>query len=121
MAANQYEPALRYLLQLSDDIESALLLDPDGKVLASVPEAAPMARSAAAEMLEAAHGLRNGGNESIEIDALYERDFVFLVSSNGFALVCVAGRLSLPGIVLHEMRLVLSDLSAESSTSGGGG
>lgn len=112
MAANANELALRYLLQLSSDIVAAILLSEDGELLASAPHPAEGAAGAAArDLVRATLELRDGQESLIELDALCDRDSVLVLASDGLAMVCVASRLALPGIVLHEMRSVLSDLA----------
>ena len=111
MAADQNELALRYLLQLSSDIRSAILLSESGELLASVPSRADADTAAAAsELVRTALELRDGESEPIELDVLCEGESVHLTARDGLAIVCVADRLALPGIVLHEMRSVLADL-----------
>jgi hypothetical protein len=111
MAANANELALRYLLQLSSDIAAAMLFTEDGELLATAPDLSGEPAAPARDLMRATLELRNGQEEAIELDALCERDSVFVLASHGLAMVCVASRLALPGIVLHEMRSVLSDLA----------
>jgi hypothetical protein len=119
MAANAQELALRYLLALSGDVRSAMLLTETGELLASAPGSAGEPASVdARELIEATLGFRNGGAEAVELDILCTRESVFVLVDRGLAMVCVADRLALPGIVLHEMRVVLGDLAegGESAT-----
>jgi hypothetical protein len=123
VAANAQELALRYLLALSSDIRTAALLREDGRLLASAPD--PLDDSAAADarqLVGAALGFRHGTSanpmhdEPIELDILCSRDSVYVLADGGVALVCVAERQALPGIVLHEMRSVLGDLDGGEAT-----
>ncbi|MEX0745401.1 MAG: hypothetical protein WD118_07340 [Phycisphaeraceae bacterium] len=118
MAADQHELALRYLLQLSSDIRSAMLLR-GGDLLAAAPSPALDASvEAASELVRMALDLRNGEPEAVELDVLCESEAVYVIARDGIAMVCVADRLALAGIVLHEMRAVLADLDVPDGSAG---
>ena len=119
MAADQHELALRYLLQLSSDIRSAMLLRGSSVLLAAAPSpAADASVDAASELVRAALDLRNGEPEAVELDVLCESEAVYVIAHDGIAMVCVADRLALAGIVLHEMRAVLADLDVPDGSAG---
>jgi hypothetical protein len=107
-----HELALRYLLELSTDVRAALLVDAAGDVIAAAPDApSEEAARATSELARRARELAGPGRRSIELDVTVESGTVFLVSEEGSpALVCVTGRLALPGLVLHDMRTVLNDI-----------
>jgi hypothetical protein len=107
------ELALRYLLELSTDIRLALLLDRQGELIAAAPERpSEHVAGLAGELTREAGALGGSPSESVELDAVAERGGVFLINDDGVALVCVTGRLALPGLILHDMRAVLDDLRA---------
>jgi hypothetical protein len=112
MEAMTHGLALRYLLELSTDIRLALLLDADGGVIAAAPHV-PDARLAGvgSELArEAAELAPDGDATPLEIDATVDGGAVFLVRDRGQTLLCVTGRFALPGLILHDMRVVLNDL-----------
>jgi hypothetical protein len=107
-----HELALRYMLELSSDIRVAFLIDQQGKLIAAAPER-PSERIAGvgAELVGEALSLaRERGDTSVELDATLERGAVFVVCEHGLALVCVTGQFALPGLILHDMRIALSDM-----------
>jgi hypothetical protein len=110
MEAVTHELALRYLLELSTDIRVALLIDKEGKLVASAPEA-PSKQSArrGEKLAREAIALASGGRP-VEVDVSVEDGTVFVVREDEPALVCVAGPFALPGLILHDMRVVLGDL-----------
>jgi hypothetical protein len=109
------ELGLRYLLELSTDIRLALLLDRQGELIAAAPERPSEHVAGLAGQLMREAGALGGSaatSGSVELDAIAERGAVFLIEDDGTALLCVTGRLALPGLILHDMRAVLDDLRA---------
>jgi len=94
--------ALDYLRELSADLRDGVVLGPSGEYLAGVPAmAAP-----AAELL-AALGAAPAGQ------ALLRAGAVFVARAEGLAVAIACGPRALPGLALHDLRLVLSDLGAQ--------
>ena len=111
MPAVTEELALRYLLELSTDIRAALIVAPNGQVTASAPERADAdSRERSAALVREAAELANGSKLPVELDVTLPAGGVFLVSEEQRSLVCVTGRFALPGLILHDMRVVLDDL-----------
>jgi len=92
------ELALAYLRELSGDVESAVLLDGGGAPLAGDEALAPAAR----ELLAA--------TDAPALEVLTPEGDVFAARSERYAIVVTARRAALPGLVRHDLRLVLSDL-----------
>jgi hypothetical protein len=113
-----HELALRYLLELSADIRSAHLVDAGGELIAAAPETpSERAASVSGELAREARALAGNRRSSIEVDVTVDGGAVFLVYEGGSpALICVAGRFALPGLVLHDMRTVLSDIRQGGAT-----
>jgi hypothetical protein len=107
-----HELALRYMLELSNDIRVAFLIDEQGALLAAAPEQ-PSERIArvGAELAREARSLaREHAASSFDLDVTLERGAVFVVCDDGPALVCVTGQFALPGLILHDMRVALADM-----------
>jgi hypothetical protein len=111
MPAVTEELALRYLLELSTDIRAALLLGREGELLASAPERPdPHSLERCAVLSREADALANGAGGPVELDITLPGGAVFLVREGERSLVCVTGPFALPGLILHDMRVVLDDL-----------
>jgi hypothetical protein len=107
-----HELALRYMLELSTDIRVAFLVDDRGGLIAGAPER-PSERIAriGAELVGEARSLaRERDSASVDLDVTLERGGVFVVCEDALALVCVTGPFALPGLILHDMRIALSDI-----------
>jgi hypothetical protein len=121
MEAVTHGLALRYLLELSTDIRLALLLGADGGLIAAAPET-PDERITllGRELAREAVALAPDENATpLEVDATVDGGAVFLVRDRGQTLLCVTGRFALPGLILHDMRVVLNDLHRGSAEEGG--
>jgi len=117
MEAVTHELALHYLLELSTDIRVAFLFDRNGNLVASAPEA-PSERAAQSgeELAREVIALAPDPQAPVEADVTVEGGTVFVVREDDPALVCVAGPFALPGLVLHDMRVVLGDLKRGGAT-----
>jgi hypothetical protein len=112
MEAVTQELALRYLLELSTDIRLAVLVREDGELIAAAPDppserAAGIGSELAREALALATDSQPG---AFELDVTVDGGAVFLVREDGPVLICVTGPFALPGLILHDMRVVLGDL-----------
>jgi hypothetical protein len=112
MEAATNELALRYLLELSTDIRLALLVDDEGELLASAPERPnEQTLTVCADMAREAAALAGDERSTpLEVDVTLEGGGVFIVREGGPVLLCVTGPFALPGLILHDMRVVLDDL-----------
>ena len=111
MEAATQELALRYLLELSTDIRLAVLLNEEGALLAGAPEHPSEAiQRLGDELVSEARKIAPEKSDPIEIDVAVDGGAVFLVREEGQALLCLTGPFALPGLILHDMRIVLNDL-----------
>jgi hypothetical protein len=112
MEAVSHELALRYLLELSTDIRLALLLDTAGDMIAAAPDRPAEDTLRAAQQLagEASELAGDDVSTPLELDVTLESGAVFVVREAGPVLLCVTGPFALPGLILHDMRVVLDDL-----------
>jgi hypothetical protein len=111
MEAVTHELALRYLLELSTDIRVALLVDRNGNLVASAPERpSEEAVRTGQGLAREATALAPDDQTPVEVDVTVDGGTVFVVREDEPALVCVAGPFALPGLILHDMRVVLGDL-----------
>jgi hypothetical protein len=92
--------ALEYLRELSADIRSGVVLDPDGALLAGPEELAGPARD-----LLAASG------EAREVQVATATGAVFAARSDRHTVVVVCGRFALPSLIRYDLKLVLADLA----------
>ena len=106
------ELVLRYLLELSTDIRLALLLDDDGELVAAAPERPGERTLRVCEKLarEASEFAGDDRATPLELDVTLDGGAVFVVREGGPVLLCVTGPFALPGLILHDMRVVLEDL-----------
>jgi hypothetical protein len=117
--SSAHDLALRYLLELSTDIRGALLLDRDGRLLASAGHLAAEDLASVGERLAAsARDLsRNGpapgqepGHPAIEIDVHSAGGAMFLLGEAQHVMACVTNRSVHPGLIFYDMHAVLRDL-----------
>jgi hypothetical protein len=111
MEAVSHELALRYLLELSTDIRVALSIEGDGDLVAAAPEAPSHdAARRVIEIARAALTLAEDHETPVEVDVSVGGGAVFLVREGRSTLVCITGPFALPGLILHDMHVVLADL-----------
>jgi hypothetical protein len=94
--------ALEYLRTLSADIEDAVVLTADGRLLAGNEALAEPANQLLAEAPDAD-----------DIEVATPEGSVFAARSDDHALILVTGRFALPALVRYDLRMVLSDLAGE--------
>jgi hypothetical protein len=92
--------ALDYLRELSADIRSGVVLNPEGALLAG-PE----------HLSEAARDLLDAAPAAEELHVSTADGAVFAARSPKHAVVVVCGRLALPSLIRYDLRLVLADMS----------
>ena len=121
MEAATQELVLRYLLELSTDIRLALLLGEDCELLAAAPERPSQETldTCATLAREAAELAGDSRATPLELDVTLDGGAVFVVREGGPVLVCVTGPFALPGLILHDMRVVLDDLRRGSAVEAG--
>jgi len=119
MAATSHELALRYLLELSNDIRAALLYDRSGQLLAAAPGAPPgRLAELGARLLEEAGALAQEEAETVELDAGCEGGWVFLIRAPEVVMLCLTERSVLPGLVFYDMHAILNDLDRAARAEG---
>jgi predicted regulator of Ras-like GTPase activity (Roadblock/LC7/MglB family) len=109
MDANE---ALARLLQVSEDIRSAVVFERGGEPLgATVDEEDARELGALGEaMLAYAETLRDSA-EVRQLEAVTAEGAVYVVTDGERAVLAVTGPGSLPGLVQHDVRSVLGSLS----------
>ena len=129
---SSHDLALRYLLELSADIRGALLLDREGRLLATAGHLPPDDLAAIGQRLaDSARALsQNGGpadhgheHGAVEIDVLSGAGAMFLLGEADLVMACVTNRNVHPGLIFYDMHAVLRDLeraaAAEARREGG--
>ena len=105
--------ALTELTALSSRIESAVVLDADGKVLGSVGEAAEGLADATGELLAAAGGLRSSENEVTRIEVELAEGGLFVLRESGRTIAATASPDAVAGIVVYDLRTCLEGIDSK--------
>ena len=109
--SSAHDLALRYLLELSTDIRGALLLDRDGRLLASAGHLAAEDLASVGERLAAsARDVASADHAAIEIDVHSAGGAMFLLGEAQHVMACVTNRSVHPGLIFYDMHAVLRDL-----------
>jgi hypothetical protein len=111
--------ALADLIEISPQIEAAVVVDGEGGVLGSVgvpePSAAGIARSGLA-LLEAAAQFRSEGGSVTQLHAALHGGDVFAVAETGDrTVVAVVSRGATPGLLFYDLKRCLSALDEEAA------
>lgn len=104
--------APRRLVEISEDVRAAVLVDPAGGLVAASGADRPRAR----QMAGLAHELvaaADAGGPVEQVEAQTGDGAVFVVRDAEYILACVARRLALPALVLYDMRQTLLALEGE--------
>jgi predicted regulator of Ras-like GTPase activity (Roadblock/LC7/MglB family) len=105
------ESAPTRLMEMSEDVRAAVLLDSAGALLSSSepdPDLAQKLADLTRELIEAADAVAPEPTEQIE--ARVEGGAVFAVRSVRHTLACVVRRLALPALVLYDLRQTMLEL-----------
>ncbi|MBA3331469.1 MAG: roadblock/LC7 domain-containing protein [Actinobacteria bacterium] len=111
--------ALDELMDLSSQVEAAVVLDEGGNVLASTlpDERAPGLARAGSRLLEAAGRVRTGAESGqvSQIGAATPTGSVFLVREGNRTILATTGAAPTAGLVLYDLRTCLRSLGEEIS------
>ena len=105
------DQALAELLDVSEDVIAAVILDADGRPKAATVGDAEAAKAAeiAAAMLAYGDALRSRVSAA-RLEAVTADGNVFALREGGAAIVAATGRDSVAGLVLHDLRTTLRKL-----------
>lgn len=106
-AAQTPELALRYLDELSTDIEAALILDQGGSLAAASEgdgHRAARMRDLVLELFE------HAGEAACQVEVTTPEGGVFAVREHGWTVAVVTGRFALPSLTFFDLRSVAADL-----------
>lgn len=107
--------ALADLTEISSQIESAVVLDADGAVLASTladEERSSRLARAGSELFDAAAGRLGGeGRDLLRVEAALDDGSVFVVREHGHSLVATTTPAPTSGLVLYDLGTCLSSLA----------
>jgi hypothetical protein len=92
--------ALDYLRELSADIHTGVVLDPDLELLAG-PES----------MAEPARELLAAAGDAVDLHVTTGDGAVFAARDEHHVIVIAAGRFALPSLARYDLRMVLADLA----------
>lgn len=102
------------LVELSEDVRAAVLVDSAGALIAASDPDAARARKLAdltRKLVEAADAAAPEPTEQIE--ARLEDGAVFAVRTVRHVLACVTRRLALPSLVLYDLRQAMQELEGQ--------
>ena len=102
------DQALVELLDVSEDVVAAVILDSEGRPKAATVGDAEAAKAAeiAAAMLAYGDALRSGVSTA-RLEAVTADGNVFALREGSAAIVAATGRDSIAGLVLHDLRTTL--------------
>jgi predicted regulator of Ras-like GTPase activity (Roadblock/LC7/MglB family) len=102
------DQALAELLDVSEDVVAAVILDSEGRPKAATVGDAEAAKAAeiAAAMLAYGDALRSGVSAA-RLEAVTADGNVFALREGSAAIVAATGRDSVAGLVLHDLRTTL--------------
>jgi predicted regulator of Ras-like GTPase activity (Roadblock/LC7/MglB family) len=109
------EQALADLMEISSQVETAVVLDGDGAVAASsipIRERAERLGRAAREALAAAEVLRPGERVT-QLEAATRDGTFFVVRDSGRTIAATTGRSPTTGLVLYDLRTCLRTVERE--------
>ena len=101
------------LVELSEDVRAAVLMDSAGSLIAaSDPDGTRAARLAelTQELIEAADAVAPEPTEQLEVRV--EGGAVFAVRTVRHTLACIVRRLALPALVLYDLRQAMQELES---------
>jgi hypothetical protein len=111
MAATAHDLALRYLLELSADIRGALLMEPDGALLATAGRLPPdRLEETGRRIVREVGRLAPGGDRVVEVDSFAGRGAMFVLAEAGHVMVCTTNRAVNAGLIFYDMHAVLRDI-----------
>jgi predicted regulator of Ras-like GTPase activity (Roadblock/LC7/MglB family) len=113
--------ALAELVELSSQVERAVVLRADGSVLAATPEddaAAPTLARAALDVLATAFELRSSPQEVTRVEVELEEGAVFVLREGGRTIAAVTGPQPTAGLVAYDLRTCLERIEPDKPKRG---
>jgi predicted regulator of Ras-like GTPase activity (Roadblock/LC7/MglB family) len=105
--------ALSELTGLSSRIESAVVLDADGKVLGSTEDDPARLAGATSDLLAAAGGLRFGDDEVTRVEIELAEGGLFVLRESGRTIAATTAPGAIAGIVVYDLRTCLEKIDAK--------
>jgi hypothetical protein len=105
--------ALSELTGLSSRIESAVVLDADGKVLGSTDGDPARLAGAADELLAAARGLRTADDDVTRVEVELAEGGLFVLRADGRTIAATTAPGAIAGIVVHDLRTCLEGIDSK--------
>ena len=99
--------ALADLVEISAQIESAVLADADGTVLASTLADQARAEAVARDALELLEGAGSAAGKPVQLEAAVAEGSVFVVRDDQRLVAAVTGRDPTVGLVLYDLKTCL--------------
>jgi Roadblock/LC7 domain len=105
--------ALSELTGLSSRIESAVVLDADGKVLGSTDGDPARLAGAADELLAAARGLRTADDDVTRVEVELAEGGLFVLREDGRTIAATTAAGAIAGIVVYDLRTCLEGIDSK--------
>ena len=108
--------ALAELVELSSQVERAVVLRADGSVLAATPEddaAAPTLARTALDVLATAFELRTTPQEVTRVEVELEEGALFVLREGGRTIAAVTGPQPTAGLVAYDLRTCLERIEPD--------
>jgi Roadblock/LC7 domain len=105
--------ALAELIQLSSQVESAVVLDASGALLASTDDADESLGRAALDLLAAAAQLHAAGDEVTRAEVELGEGGLFVLSEGGRTIAATTGPNPTSGLVVYDLRTCLQGIEPE--------
>ncbi len=105
--------ALSELTGLSSRIESAVVLDANGKVLGSTDGDPERLAGAADALLTAARGLRSAEDEVIRVEVELADGGLFVLREDGRTIAATTAPGAIAGIVVYDLRTCLEGIDSK--------
>lgn len=108
--------ALAELVELSSQVRSAVVLGPDGALLAGTPDDAAASERLARttlELVEAARELHQAGDDVTRVEVDLEEGALFVVRSGDRTAAATTGPAPTAGLVVYDLRTCLDRIDEE--------
>jgi predicted regulator of Ras-like GTPase activity (Roadblock/LC7/MglB family) len=106
--------ALGQLRELSSQIDAAVVLDPEGVVLAGSPDGAAASLAASTlELVAAAADLRSDGSDVTRVEVELDEGAIFVVREGDYTVAATTGPDPTSGLVVYDLRTCAQSITPD--------